>query len=278
MIKFLEGKNSYNKHKKFRKTFPRLKVIAYSINEIWSLDLAHVDKLAPYNRDVKYLLVAVDCLSRYFRVEPLRSKYATVTAEGFKRMIKNKQPQKVWVDAGSEFKGSFKTLCEKKQIQIYKTFSEKKSAFAERNIRSLKNLIYKYLEDKWTYSYINEFQNFVKMINSRTNRVTGLAPGKVFKKHVSSMVSLSLKASEKLIRRPKFHIGDFVRISKADIPFRKGYKQTFTNEVFEIYDIPTVNPPTYNIIDANQEPVTGKFYELELVRVLDNSAETTKHE
>ena len=135
------------------------------------------------------------------------------------------------------------------------------------------------MEDKWTYSYINELQNFViKTINSRTNRPTGLAPGKVSKKHVSSLVSLSLKASEKLIRWPKFHIGDFVRISKADIPFRKGYKKTFTNEVFEIYDIPTVNPPTYNIIDANQEPVTGKFYELELVRVLDNSAETTKHE
>ena len=49
VIKFLEGKNSYTKHKNFRKTFPRLKVIAYSINEIWSLDLAHVDKLAPYN-------------------------------------------------------------------------------------------------------------------------------------------------------------------------------------------------------------------------------------
>ena len=132
------------------------------------------------------------------------------------------------------------------------------------------------MEDKWTYSYINQLQNFVKTINSRINRVTGLAPSKVSKKHVSSLVSWSLKASEKLIRRPKFQIGDFLRISKTGIPFRKGYKQTFTNKVLEIYDIPTVNPPTNNIIDANQEPVTGKFYELELVRVLDNSAETTK--
>ena len=67
-------------------------------------------------------------------------------------------------------------------------------------------------------------------------------------------------------------------MSKAEIPFRKAYEQTFTNKVFEIYDIPIVNPPKYNIIDFNQEPVTCKFYELELVRVLDNSAETTKHE
>ena len=141
---FLEGKNAHTKHKKIRKRFPTLKVIAYDINEIWSLDLAYVVKLAKENKDVKHLLVAVDCLSRYLRVESLKSKYATTTADAFKKMIKSKRPKKVWVDAGTEFKGSFSTLCQKKEIEVYETFSEKKSAFAERNIRSLKNLIYKY--------------------------------------------------------------------------------------------------------------------------------------
>ena len=69
----------------------------------------------------------------------------------------------------------------KKADPNLQNFFEKKSAFAEKNIRSLKNLIYKYLEDKWTYSYINELQNFVKTIKSRINRVTGLAPSKVTK-------------------------------------------------------------------------------------------------
>ena len=156
---FLEGKNAHTKLKKYRIKFPTPKVIAYHINEIWSLNLAYVDKLAKENKDVKYLLVAVDCLSRYLRVEPLKSKYATTTADAFKKMIKSKRPKKVWVDAGTEFKGSFSTLCQKIEIEVYKTFSEKKSAFAERNIRSLKNLIYKYLEDKWTYSYINQLQS-----------------------------------------------------------------------------------------------------------------------
>ena len=86
---FLEGKNAHTKH---LKRFPTLKVIANDINEIWSLDLAYVDKLAKENKDVKYLLVAVGCLSRYLRVEPLKSKYATTTADEFKKMIKNKRP------------------------------------------------------------------------------------------------------------------------------------------------------------------------------------------
>ena len=99
MKAFLKNKNAHAKHKKFRKTFPRFKVVSYTINGIWSLDLAHVDKLAQYNLDIKYILVAVDCLSRYLRVEHLKLKYATSTTEAFKRTIKHKKPQKIWVDA-----------------------------------------------------------------------------------------------------------------------------------------------------------------------------------
>ena len=76
-----------------KKNLPTVKVIAYFINEVWSPDLAHVDKLARDNEDVNYFLVAVDVLSRYLRVEPWKSKYAT-TADGFKKMIKTSDLKK----------------------------------------------------------------------------------------------------------------------------------------------------------------------------------------
>ena len=69
-------------------------MIVNDINEIWSLDLAYVDKLAKYNRGVQYLLVAVDCLSRYLRVEPLKTKYAKETSEAFKKNDQNKTTKK----------------------------------------------------------------------------------------------------------------------------------------------------------------------------------------
>ena len=83
-------------------------------------------------------------MSRHLRLQPLKSKYATTTAEAFKQMIKTEKPKKVWVDKGIYFNGSFETSCERKGIKTYTTESENKSAFAERNIRSLKSLIYKY--------------------------------------------------------------------------------------------------------------------------------------
>ena len=58
-----------------------------------------------------------------------------------------------------------------------------------------------------------------------------------------------------------------MRIAKLDLPFRKGYKQSFTDEVFEIERVATFNPPTYNLLDARKEKILGKFYEQELVQV-----------
>ena len=48
-----------------------MKLIAYNVNEIWSLGLAYVDELAKKIKVVKNLLFAVACLSRYLRVENL---------------------------------------------------------------------------------------------------------------------------------------------------------------------------------------------------------------
>ena len=53
--------------------------------------------------------------------------------------------------------------------------------------------------------------------------------------------------------------------------------------MFEIYVIHTENPYTYSLIKCNQEnihiqSIQGKVYELELVKVVDNSSEITKLE
>ena len=128
----------------------------------------------------------------------------------------------MWVDDGTEFLGAFKTLCSKRKVHLYSTFSGKKSAFAERNIRSLKNIIYKYLAEKWTYSYIDKLDQFVKTINSRVNRVTKLAPNRVTKKNVPRRVSLSAQTIK--FQRP---VGDFtleilLELSKRTKPSGKG--------------------------------------------------------
>ena len=94
-------------------------------------------------------------------------------------------------------------------------------------------------------------------INSRVNRVTKIAPNKVTKEDVPRLVSLSAQTS--ILQKLKFYVGDFVRIVNKDEAVRKGYKKSFTDEVFEITDNPTLSPPTYSIMDANKEKIVNSI-------------------
>ena len=69
-------------------------------------------------------------------------------------------------------------------------------------------------------------------------------------------------------KKPAFKIGDRVRISRYDLPFRKGYKPQFTGEFFEIVAIATRKPPTYTIKDEKDKVIRGKFYQKELIKVI----------
>ena len=96
--------------------------------------------------------------------------------------------------------------------------SQTKTAFAERAIRSLKNIPYRYMEDNG-YKYIDKSTKFVTTLVSSRNCSIVLIP-----KNVKSSDFLSSLYSKPLqeFRKTNFKIGDRVRISKYDLPFRKG--------------------------------------------------------
>ena len=80
--------------------------------------------------------------------ERMKSKDSKETANTFSKMIiKKNRPKKIWVYQGAEFAGEFKKFCSAEGIEIYSTMSETKAAFAERTIPSLKNILYRYMED-----------------------------------------------------------------------------------------------------------------------------------
>ena len=120
----------------------RMRAFARLRNEIWSLDIAYVDKLARENNGVKYLLVRQDLFDRTVNAKGMKTKDSQETVEAFSSMItKRNRPEKIWVDKGTEFAGASKKFCAAEGIQVYSTMSETKVAFAERTIRSLKFLL-----------------------------------------------------------------------------------------------------------------------------------------
>ena len=211
-----------------------MKAFARFKNEFWCMDLAYVDKLAKDNNGVKYLLIRQKLFERTVDAKGMKTKDSKETVRAVLTMItKKNRPKQNWFDTGTEFAGEFKKLCKAEGIQIYSTMSETKAAFAERTMRSLKNILYRYMKDNG-YKYIHKLNQFVTTLKSRRNCSTDLIP-----KNVKNSDFLSILYSKPIreFRKPKFESGDRVRISKYDLTFRKGYKPQFTQEVFEIVEI-----------------------------------------
>ena len=104
------------------------------------------------------------------------------------------------------------------------------------------------------YKYIHKLSQFVTTLNFRRSCSTDLMP-----KNVKKPDFLSILYSKPLreFRKPKFKIADRVRISVYDLPFSKGYRPQFTQEVFEIVSISSRKPPTYTIKDEQDEIIRG---------------------
>ena len=134
-------------------------------NDIWCIDLAYVDKLAKENNGVKYLLVRQDLFDRTVNAKGMKTIDSQETVKAFSSMItKRNRPKKVWLDKGTEIAGAFRKFCVAEGIQIYSTMSETKVVSAERTIRSLNNVFYRYMEDVgYKYTQTTSVYHYLKL-------------------------------------------------------------------------------------------------------------------
>ena len=92
--------------------------------------------------------------------------------------------------------------------------------------------------------------------------------GEIYKLHLDTNRKFTKR---KPIEKATFNIGDKVRLLHKNKTFRRGFHQSFTNEIFEISQINYDQTPiTYVIKDMNGEIISGKIYKEELSLVRTN--------
>ena len=68
------------------------------------VDLADMQSLSKYNKEIKHLLYVIDLFSKFAWVVPLKEKRGTSIVNAFQKIIsKGRRPNKILVDQGGEF-------------------------------------------------------------------------------------------------------------------------------------------------------------------------------
>ena len=277
--KFLQGQKSYTLHKLTRKRFLRRRILAPRPKVIISSDLADMSLLAKSNKGYRYLLVVIDVFSRYAKVSPMKRKNGSHTVEALRDIIESPEfrgVSRLNTDEGGEYyNATVKKYLSSKNITLYSVSSrEIKAAIAERFIRTLKGLLYRYMTHNNTRTYINIVNDIVNNYNNTYHRSIKMTPLQLHSiKDDAKMPGIFKSIYKKPSKRRKrlsspLAVGQAVRIADEgrNKLFRQGYTIQNTLEIFKIAAVDSSQSPTiYLLRDLEEEPIKGIFYREELI-------------
>ena len=167
---WLKTQDTYTRYKpairkpKFKKTF--VKDLADQIQ----MDLVDMGKYGGKNKGYRWILTAVEILSRTIPVYRKDTKNMTKDVDLLLDKFKirfGKYPNVAQFDEGKEFYNvGVRDLLKSHNVNYFSTKSGKKAAIVERFNRALKTMMWKYFYSKGTYNWIDVLDKLTKNYNN----------------------------------------------------------------------------------------------------------------
>ena len=275
---------------KQRKIFGR--TLAYHRYDKYQADLIDTSRLADYNLGYKYVLVVIDCFSRYLWCELLKTKTCGEMVVALEKVfLRGASPNILSTDEGSEFKcKKVGALLKQYKVKQYFAESDFKAAVCERVNLSIQKHLYRAMLGKETYKYYDILQSIVRSYNERYHSSVRMSPASAHLPQNSGRVA-KIRAERVANGRvkkiaAKFHENDRVRVSFKKNPFSRGYGQSWTDRIFIVDKVNTDNIiPFYRLKNERDRngrelAVKGKFYgsQLQLTNIDKYRATATGRE
>lgn len=233
-----------------------------------------MQKLARHNKGYRYIMVAIDVLSKRLWAIPLRSKKDDEMVDAFKKLqeLTPIKPFRYFTDSGREFTNKkLREYLDKEDILKHEASNSAiKAALAERAIRTLKQRIFRYFNHYKTLNWINVLQKFVDGINHSVSRVHGMRPIDVnFKNAQQVWEKIYGNILEPSKHKPRFKEGDYVRTTRGvKRLFEKEIIPSWGDTILEVEKIKKQNPITYKIRNKSGGPtLRGSYYAEEMAPV-----------
>ena len=152
--------------------------------------------------------------------------------------------------------------------------SETKAPHVERFQRSFQSLIYRFLTERQTMRYIDELPGLLSTYNKRGHRsLAYMTPEEAELPKNQGRVLIAVNDNYSKIvakkQKPKFSVGETVRISKLRHKMLRGYQEQFKEEYFKIISVSKRLPiPMFGLQSLETgEMIDGNFYASELQRI-----------
>ena len=136
--------------------------------------------------------------------------------------------------------------------------------------------MWRYFNKAEDHRWVDILQDLVANVNSKVNSSIGMAPDEVTEEN-SYLVFARLYGKTLPFEKPKYSVGDRVRLSEYASPlldpnkktFRKGYLVAFTEQIFIVTGVSHGSPPMYSLEfggDREGDALKGKFYKAEMFK------------
>ena len=273
---YLNKQKAYTLYKPARSRFPTPPVHVSKINQQFDLDLMDVSRQSSDNDGVRYILVAIDIMSKVLYAEPLKFKDAREVTEAASRIFDQQKPESVSSDLGSEFRARiFQDELKRCGIRHFFAGGSGKAVTVERAIRTLRGRIARYQYKQNTSRYIDALPDIILAYNKSFHRSIGMRPIDASKEQEHILYE-NLYGRRKVRKDVPFQfaLGDSVRIAGEKHPFRREFFQRWTEEIFQVskrWRQRHIN--LYKIKDCSGEELQGSFYPAELAKVTESPDE-----
>ena len=207
-------------------------------NTIWAdnpldqvfLDLADMSKIKDKkgNKGYAWMLVWIDCHSRYLIIIPLKNKTAKEVYYALKSIPY--KPKSITTDSGGEYKGATRDYFIQNGIKhdVVEVGDHRALAIVDRVIRSIRRWLDLLFETNRNFDWVSYIQDLVVAYNHKIHRTLQARPVDVFARRDKNKQKIT---RDYLIE--DFEVGDSVRKENKRNVFSKGGK-TFSKIIYKV--------------------------------------------
>ena len=226
---FLQTVPTYVTHRQVKKPRRNPTYVYYRRYQM-QMDMVEISNVKKANKNYAYILTCIDIFTRKAFAKPQYTKTGEETCNNIREILieAEEKPFCVLFDHGREFENSkVKKLLHELNIKIYDSNTSIHAPFVERFNLTLQRLIYAHMYKNQSFTFYKDLPLIIESYNNRKHRgLPSLSPNEA---ELAKNWLKILKWNEKKIfknkktKKPKYHCGQIVRISKIKTPFSRGY-------------------------------------------------------